>query len=251
MDALENLASIDAHLTIGVRYVGTVAHETATLDILSSNIHRRNRTARRRRIEVLQGAEKDRISINQQRLNATPNKALECHVNVALAVGVSHNEFKPECTRRGMQLRHNSLDVGISGIDEEADYSCGGDEFAQHLKPFRRERHLHKADAGDIAARSVEALNKTKADRVGANVEYDGDCRSGIPRGCQRCRPTNCNDKGNLPVDQIRRERGQPIKLALGPAKLHRQVTAFHKSGFAQPSANCGYVFSIWRRRRS
>src|SRR5262245_2557117 len=168
MDALENLASIDAHLTIGVRYVGTVAHETATLDILSSNIHRRNRTARRRRIEVLQAAEKDRISINQQRLNATPNKALECHVNVALAVGVSHNEFKPECTRRGMQLRHNSLDVGISGIDEEADYSCGGDEFAQHLKPFRRERHLHKADAGDIAARSVEALNKTKADRVGA-----------------------------------------------------------------------------------
>src|SRR5262249_26180531 len=112
MDALENLASIDAHLTIGVRYVGTVDHETATLDILSSNIHRRNRTARSRRNEVLQAAEKDRISINQQRLNATPNKALECHVNVALAVSVSDNEFKPQCTRRGMQLRHNSLDVG-------------------------------------------------------------------------------------------------------------------------------------------
>src|SRR5262249_35079494 len=123
--------------------------------------------------------------------------------------------------------------------------------FSQHLKPFRREGHLPHAEAGDIAARSVKALNKTKADRVGAHVEYDGDCRSGIPRGCQRCRPTNCNDKGNLSVDQIRRERGQPIKLALGPAKFHRQVAAFHKSGFAQPPANCRYVFSIGRRRSS
>ena len=47
--------------------------------------------AYRRRIDVLQPAEKDSIGINQQCVNASPSKALKCHVNVALGTRVSDN----------------------------------------------------------------------------------------------------------------------------------------------------------------
>jgi len=81
--------------------------------------------ARGQRIDLLKAAEKDRIGINQKRLNATPNKALECDVNVALAAGVSYNDMKPERTSRGMQIRYNDLDVRIGGIGEETDNFWG------------------------------------------------------------------------------------------------------------------------------
>ena len=116
--------------------------------------------------DLLQAGEKDRIGIDQKCLNATPNKAFEYDVNVALAAGLSENELKPEHTSRVMQIRYNGLDVRIGRIGEKTDDFCRGDEFAQHLEPFRCHRNLEQADAGDIAARPVEALDENKSDGV-------------------------------------------------------------------------------------
>src|SRR5262249_12553766 len=54
MRALENLASVDTYLAVGVRYVGAVTHQTAAVDILPGDVHRGNRMASGRRINVLQ-----------------------------------------------------------------------------------------------------------------------------------------------------------------------------------------------------
>src|SRR6516162_6415465 len=127
MGALENLASVAPHLTVGIRYAGSVAHETAFLDILTRNVHGGNGMARGQGIDLLQATEKDRIGVNQKCLNATPNKAFECGVKLALAAGVSDNDAKAEHTRRGMQIRYNDLD---GRIGKETDDFCPGDEFA-------------------------------------------------------------------------------------------------------------------------
>src|SRR5262249_27352718 len=151
---------------------------------------------------------------------------------------------------RGMQIRYNGLDVRIGRIGEKTDGFCRGDEFAQHLEPFRGERYLENTDAGDIATWSVKALDKTKSDWISAHVKYDGNRRSCILRGGQRCDTAHGNNGGNLSLDQIRSKRGQPIKLTLRPAVFDRQVTAFDKASFIQASANCGYVFGKGRRWR-
>ena len=158
---------------------------------------------------------------------------------------------EPERTSRVMQIRYDGLDVRIGRIGEQTDDFCRGDEFAQNLEPFRCHRHLEKADAGDIATRPVEALDKTKSDRVGAHVEYDGNRRSRSLRGGQRGGTAHGNNDGNLPFDQVRSERGQPIKLTLRPAEFDRHVAAFDKASFVQASANGGHVFGVGRRWRS
>ena len=91
MRALENLASVDAYLAVGVRYVGAVTHETAAVDILPGDVHRGNRMASGRRINVLQAGQKHRIGINQQCLNASLNKTLESYGNVAIAARIPDN----------------------------------------------------------------------------------------------------------------------------------------------------------------
>src|SRR5262249_31175164 len=251
MGALENFASINSYLTVGIRYASAVTHKTACLNIQPRNVHGGNGMVRGQRIDLLEATEEDRVGINQKCLNATPNKAFECTVKAALGACVSDYYVKPERTSRGMQIRYNYLDVRVGRIGEKTDDFCRGNEFAQNLEPLRRHLHLEKADARNIATRPVEAPHKTQSDRIGSHVEYDGNRRSRILRGGQRRSTAHSNNDGNLPSDQIGSKRGQPIKLTLGPAEFDRHVMDLDKAGFAQAAADCGYKLGIRRCWRS
>src|SRR5262249_23220205 len=70
MGTVENLASVDSRFTIGIRYAGTVADETAFLDVQPINVQGWERMTRCQRNDLLPKAEKDCIGINQKCLSA-------------------------------------------------------------------------------------------------------------------------------------------------------------------------------------
>src|SRR5262245_141795 len=76
----------------------------------------------------------------------------------------------------------STLEIGR--VDEKRNDARGGDQLVQQLQsPLRGELHVQGNHAREIAARSAEAGDQTKLDRVAAGIEDDWN-RS----GCCPCR---------------------------------------------------------------
>ena len=91
-------------------------------------------------------------------------------------------------------------------------------------------RH-EKIDTCQVAARSGEASNKTKPDRVFADDEDDGD-RRGCRLGRQRSIGTSGRgDHGDLSANQFGRQLWQSIDLIVGPAVFDRDILALDIAG--------------------
>src|SRR5262249_9264416 len=83
-----------------------------------------------------------------------------------------------------------------------------------------------KIDACEVAARTGEAGDKTKLDRVFGGDENDGD-RRGCRLGRRRhSRTSERGDHRNLPANQVGRQRRQSIDLIFAPAVYDRDVLA-------------------------
>jgi hypothetical protein len=82
-----------------------------------------------------------------------------------------------------------------------------------------------QAHAGNIAARSVEAGDKARLDRIRvATYEHDGN-RSGRFL-CGQCRrtATDCCEHGHLPAGEVSSQCRQPIRMSLCVPVLDRDV---------------------------
>jgi hypothetical protein len=108
----------------------------------------------------------------------------------------------------------------------------------------RPERHLNRI-AGEISARSVEAIDEADLDRVGALHKNNRD-RLGCRFGCER---TICalqyNDHGYLTANQFGNERREPIVSTLCPPVFNCHVLAFDVTGILQASAKSGEVLAV------
>src|SRR5262249_8877682 len=93
----------------------------------------------------------------------------------------------------------------------------------QKLQPLRRQFTADKVDAGRVAARSWEAGDESKLDRVFGEDEDNGD-RRGRSFGRQRRSIGARNDYRSLSTNQFERQRGQSVVFALGPAVFDRNV---------------------------
>ena len=63
------------------------------------------------------------------------------------------------------------LALGLAGLTRSADSSGVGYHFAHQLEPLRRKLHVQRDHARDIAARPIEAGDKSSFDRVGPGHE--------------------------------------------------------------------------------
>jgi hypothetical protein len=181
--------------------------------------------------DLLPAAEKDRIRVDQQRLNAMPSKIVERDLNVTLGIGIPDYDIESERMRGGTQVRQDRRDVRICRISEETNNFCRWDEFAQDLEPLRCECDREKTDAGDISTRPVEAFGEAESDRVVTHVEDDGNRDRRILGGGHGGRAAHGNNDRDLPPDQISGERRQAIKLALRPAEFNRDVATLRSEG--------------------
>ena len=117
-----------------------------------------------------------------------------------------------------------------------------GHQVMQQPQPLGRHLLNKKVDAGRIAFRPGEALDKTKLDRVAAGAEDDRDRRC---RGFGRERSGNAarrGDHGYLSADQISRQRRQAIVVAFQPVILDPDVLAVDGAGFVEAFAECDRV---------
>jgi len=79
-----------------------------------------------------------------------------------------------------------------------------GTSSCHQLQPLCDQAEL--GDAGDVAARPVEARDQTQLDRVGARAEDNRNCR-GRPLGCERgVGATDRGDGGDPAIDQLGRQ---------------------------------------------
>jgi hypothetical protein len=97
-----------------------------------------------------------------------------------------------------------------------------------------------ETDAGEIAAGPSEAGDQACCNRVGAGVENDRDRRGRVLRRERRSVTALGHDHVDLAGDEVGSQRGQPIKLTLGPAVFDRHVLSVEVAGFAQPLAESG-----------
>src|SRR5262249_24787440 len=97
----------------------------------------------------------------------------------------------------------------------------------------------------------VEAGDKASRNRVDAGGE---DNRNGLrgpyhrPHGgCVAADQHDCD----AATDEIDRQPGHPVIMALGPTILHGDLAALDEARFGQAAAKCGHVFRPFRRRHA
>ena len=91
--------------------------------------------------------------------------------------------------------------------------------------------------ACDVAARTVQAGDKSKRNRVACRKEHNRDGRGRCLRGQCRRRAARCSNHPHLVADQIGSQGRQSIVLALRRTIFDRNVPTLHIARFAQPFA--------------
>jgi hypothetical protein len=120
-----------------------------------------------------------------------------------------------------------------------------GTNSSSSCRRFAADSAEQEAEAGQISARSVEAIDETNLDWVGALHEHN---RDGFGRrfGCKR---TVCtlqdNDHGHLSANQFGDQRRQPIVSTLCPPVFNRDVLAFDVTDILQASTEIGEVLAV------
>jgi hypothetical protein len=116
-----------------------------------------------------------------------------------------------------------SVIVALAGLTKHDDARGCRHHLTQQFASLCRQLSREKIDPGQIAARRGEAGDKTKPDRLVADIEHDGD-RRGCRLGLQRRGQTKSNDDRNSPANQFGGERRQPLRLVSAPAVFDRNV---------------------------
>jgi hypothetical protein len=96
----------------------------------------------------------------------------------------------------------------------------------QECEPLRNQFVNEIVNTRHVAARPSEAVNKSKPDRIVANIEDDRDglgCCFGRQR---RMNAPGRGYRGNLAANQFTCQCAKSIKLILGPAVFYRDVIA-------------------------
>jgi hypothetical protein len=119
---------------------------------------------------------------------------------------------------------------GISAIrvHNHADRGRAGNELAQQFQSLCAQLTEEKIDAGDVAARPIEAGYEAVTDRI---TPAGKDNRNGRGRGFGgKCRIEISDDQGHGPAQQIGHQRRQSIKVIVGPAIFDRAVLTLNKT---------------------
>ena len=124
-----------------------------------------------------------RIAGDVKRSGPLLDEVCEGRVDLAFAAGSKHDELQPSAPRRHLRLVQLQLGIRIVRVHEHGDDGGIGNELVQQLQSLRREQIGEEGDARDIAARPVEAGDKSVLDRVAAETEDDRyRCGRGLGR---------------------------------------------------------------------
>jgi hypothetical protein len=108
----------------------------------------------------------------------------------------------------------------------------------QRLQPLRPHLNAQRGHARNVAARPVQAGDKSSFDRVDPCLEDDGNRRSRrLGRVCCSHAARRGDDGHAAAADRIGRQFRQPIEIILRKAVFDRHIPALDVAGFAQALA--------------
>jgi hypothetical protein len=117
----------------------------------------------------------------------------------------------------------------IGWVDKHGNTTGRGDQLTQKFQPLCRQFPGEEIDTGQAAARTREAGDKTKPDRVFVDVEDDRDRRACL--GCQRSGVSDGDEHGDLSARHFSHQLRQSIDLILRPAIYSGDVLALDIAG--------------------
>src|SRR5262249_12400887 len=99
-----------------------------------------------------------------------------------------------------------------------------------------------------VASRPIEARNKPELHGVSADGEHDWDV-GGRSLSRESRKHARCDDYSHSKLDQISRQRWQPVSLVSRPAIFDHQVPAFNIAGLVQAPPEAGQPATLRHSR--
>jgi hypothetical protein len=146
-----------------------------------------------------------RIGAYKQCAGPCPHNIREGRFDLNIAAGVEDHHFLADCARRRfrfLDIRHSRRKIRVR---KHCDGRGRGNEIVQDAQTLLDQFRGKDVDSSRIAAGSGEAIDKAQLNRIGADVEYDGNCcgrrlgRSGRSFAADR------HDDGYLTANEIGR----------------------------------------------
>src|SRR5262249_42290559 len=175
--AFEYAPDIDAGLAMGVRDVRSVAHQATGFGILAERIdsgHAMKGGERRNMDATVVG---ERAGSDHQRIHRLLRKAREEHVDVTSGAGMDGVDRLADGCGGAAYVRDVGLGYGPIGVRQHRNAYRRRQQLVQEPELLRAEHGHQEADAGDVAARSIEAGYQALLDRIASTREHDRYCR--------------------------------------------------------------------------
>src|SRR5262245_54177437 len=235
--AFEDTADVNPGLTVHLRKIAAVAHQPPGRCERAQLKDRRDRMADRERREMFGLADEKSVGGDHETCGLQIYQPGEDSIEIAISTGVENLELEPQRASRCLEFAGLDLGDGMHPIDECADGCRRRDQSLQQFQPLRLQLNAHRGHTGEIGTRSIQASDKPECDRINAGDEDDRNGR-GRSFGREHSKDvTGLGDYGDLLMDQIGRQRRQPMVLLLRPAILDGDIPTFDKAGFAQALA--------------
>jgi hypothetical protein len=126
--------------------------------------------------------------------------------------------------------------AGVRRVLEHSDDAGSGSNVVQQLDPLGRQlRAAEEGHPGEVSTRPLEARDQARLDGVPAGHEHDRH-RRGSGLGRDR-RALVAHDHGDLALDQVRHEAGEPAVLVVRVAVLDCDVLALDEAALLDTCA--------------
>src|SRR5262245_52043412 len=239
--ALEDSAGIATDLTTRLREVGSVAHQPAGFDKLNLCTTRWNPVARRQDGKLHTAIDEETIAGEEQGIGALARKGGKGRIDLGDCRGVEDLDL-PDSGSGFLRFSEGSLGArSIRRIDKHGNTNGLGDQIMKEPQPLGHHLPAEKIDASHVASGPGKAGDQTKLDRILGNAENNRDRRScSFGRKRSRCAGGR-GDQRHATINQIGRERRQPIVFPFQPVVLDPHILALDKTGFVEAFAERGH----------
>ena len=134
---------------------------------LADDMGRGHRVTQGQRGELGAAAGKERVGRDQQHVGSLLDKGRKSRIDLSVGAGVKHVHLEPKGPSTRLQIFDKGFSQQRGGIDERDKARGLRQQLMQQPEQLCSHLRGHEADAGDVAARPVEARHEAERDRMG------------------------------------------------------------------------------------
>jgi hypothetical protein len=133
--------------------------------------------AERQRGDPFNPGQQECIRANHEPAGSQLRQAREGQLDLRFSAGMQDADLHPADTGRRLQLSRERLVVGTGRVEERGNHGRGRNQLMKELQLLRPQLHGQIGGAREVAARSIEAGDQSKLDRVAPSGKDDRNRR--------------------------------------------------------------------------